>query len=98
MESHVDRIYDDNGKMMSRDRPNAVIKVPLTAAEHVIRVIEEGALVAESGKKIPARIDTFCVHGDEPTAVALVIELREALSRAGISVVTCLKFSLSSDY
>ncbi|MEW6346455.1 MAG: 5-oxoprolinase subunit PxpA [Paraburkholderia sp.] len=88
MESYVDRVYDDNGKMLSRDRPNAVIKDPLKAAEHVIRIIEEEAIISESGKKIPARIDTFCVHGDEPTAVAVVIELHEALRRAGISVVT----------
>ena len=88
MESYVDRIYDDNGKMVSRDRPNAAVKDPLKAVEHVLRIIEGGAIIAESGKKVPARIDTFCVHGDEPTAVALVIELREALNRAGISVVT----------
>lgn len=87
LESYVDRIYDDNGKMVSRTRPDAVIRDPEVATAHVLRILEEGALVTESGKRIPAKIDTFCVHGDEPTAVALVTELRRTLMQAGIAVV-----------
>jgi UPF0271 protein len=86
-ESYVDRIYDDNGKMVSREREDAVIRDPQQAAEQVLRIIEEGALITASGKRIPAKVHTFCIHGDEPTAVPLMKAVRAKLSSAGISIV-----------
>ncbi len=86
-ESYADRIYDDTGKMASRDRPDAVIHDPKVAADQVLRIIEEKALVCASGKRIPAKIHTFCIHGDEPTAVPLMIAVRAALADAGVSIV-----------
>lgn len=86
-ESYVDRLYDDTGKMASREREDAVIKDPQRAARQVLQFIEERALVSASGKRIPARIDTFCVHGDEPTAVPVMKAVREAFRQAGIEVV-----------
>jgi len=86
-ESYVDRIYDDNGKMVSRERADAVIHEPQRAAEQVVRIIEEKALISASGKRIPAQVDTFCIHGDEPTAVPLMVAVRAALKSAGVSVV-----------
>ncbi|WP_280139505.1 LamB/YcsF family protein [Microvirga massiliensis] len=50
-------------------------------------MVEERALISASGKRIPAKVDTFCIHGDEPTAVPLMIAVRAALKDAGISVV-----------
>lgn len=86
-ESYVDRIYDDDGKMASRERDDAVICDPAKAAEQVLRIIETGALISASGKRIPAKVHTFCIHGDEPTAVPVMRAVREALDAAGISVV-----------
>ena len=87
-ESYADRLYDDNGKMLSRERPDAVIHDPQQAVEHVLRILEEKALVSTSGKRIPAQVDTFCIHGDEPTAVPIATALVAALKREGIEMVT----------
>jgi UPF0271 protein len=87
-ESYVDRRYDDNGKMLARDRDDAVIRDANEAVEHVKRILDERALVSVSGKRIPVEVHTFCVHGDEPTAVALMKALRPSLKQAGIDVVT----------
>jgi UPF0271 protein len=86
-ESYVDRLYDDNGKMASRERPDAVIRDPAQAVAQVLRFLEEKALVTASGKRIPAEIDTFCIHGDEPTAVPIARALIPALKEAGIEMV-----------
>ncbi|WP_018262277.1 LamB/YcsF family protein [Methylobacterium sp. WSM2598] len=86
-ESYVDRVYDDDGQMRSRERPDAVIHDPRQAADQVLRFIAEKAIISQSGRKIPARIDTFCVHGDEPTAVPVMRAVRAALDAAGIAVV-----------
>jgi UPF0271 protein len=73
--------------MRSRERADAVIHDPQQAAEQVLRFIEERAIISSSGKKIPTEIHTFCVHGDEPTAVPVMQAVRSALHSAGIDVV-----------
>lgn len=87
-ESYVDRRYDDNGKMLSRELSGSVIRSPEQAGEHVMRILNEGALCSVNGKRIPAEIHTFCVHGDEPTAVLVTQAVRARLSEAGYSVVS----------
>lgn len=87
-ESYVDRRYDDNGKMLSRDIKDAVIRSPDEASEHVMRILEDGAIYSINGKRIPAKIDTFCVHGDEPTAVSVATALRASLAKLNYSVVS----------
>jgi UPF0271 protein len=85
-EAFADRTYDDDGNLTSRKRPDALIRDSAAAVAHVLRMIEEGALVSVSGKRIPARIDSICVHGDEPTAVAVARAVRAGLERAGYAV------------
>lgn len=85
-ESYVDREYDDNGKMISREFEHAVIKDPEHAVKHVLRILEDKAIHTYNGKKIPADVHTFCIHGDEPTAVPIMKALRPALAKANIEV------------
>jgi UPF0271 protein len=46
----------------------------------------EGAIISISGKRIPVSIDTVCVHGDNPAAVAMAGLVRDRLEQAGIAV------------
>jgi len=86
-EAYADRAYDDDGKLASRELPDAMITDPERAARQVLSFIEAGALVTRSGRKLPARIHTFCAHGDEATGVAVVSAVRDALEANGIRVV-----------
>lgn len=85
-EVFADRAYDDRGMLVSRKLPGAVIHDPEAAARRVLAMLEEGAITAASGRKIPARIDTICVHGDNPAAVAMARAVRAALEGAGVAV------------
>ena len=49
-------------------------------------MVREGAIISNSGKRIPVAIDTVCVHGDNPAAVAMAGRVREKLEQAGIAV------------
>ena len=40
--------------------------------------LEEGAVISTSGKRIPVSVDTICVHGDNPAAVAMASEIGRA--------------------
>lgn len=85
-EVFADRAYDDRGMLVSRKLEGAVIHDAEAAARRVLAMLEEGAITSVSGKKIPARIDTICVHGDNPAAVAMARAVRSALETAGVAV------------
>ncbi len=85
-EVFADRAYDDRGMLVSRKLPGAVIHDAELAARRVLAMLEEGAITSVSGKKIPVRIDTICVHGDNPAAVAMARAVRDALEGAGLTV------------
>ncbi|MBM3585421.1 MAG: 5-oxoprolinase subunit PxpA [Alphaproteobacteria bacterium] len=94
-EAFADRTYDDAGNLTSRKRPDALIRDPAAAVAHVHRMVAEQALFSVDGKRIPTRIDSFCVHGDEPSAVGVARAVREGLERAGFAVrpLTAMEFA-----
>ncbi|MBZ6078349.1 LamB/YcsF family protein [Microvirga puerhi] len=85
-EFFADRTYEDNGTLTSRKKPGSVLHDAETAAERVLRTLEDRAVMSVSGKRIPVTIDTICVHGDEPSAVAMARTIRQKLEASGISV------------
>jgi 5-oxoprolinase (ATP-hydrolysing) subunit A len=93
-EAYCDRLYDDNCNLTSRKIPGAVIHDPAVAAERVVRMVVDGEIVSRSGKRIPTRIETLCVHGDEATGVAIAGACRKALEAAGVKILTLPEMKL----
>ncbi|MBM3570786.1 MAG: 5-oxoprolinase subunit PxpA [Alphaproteobacteria bacterium] len=85
-EAYADRTYDDDGNLTPRKQPGAVIHDAAVAAERVMRMVETGAITAVSGKVIPGKIDTICVHADNPTAVNMARAIRQRLDQAGVRI------------
>jgi UPF0271 protein len=85
-EIFADRAYNDNATLVDRSLPGAVLHDADHAAERILRMLEEGAIIAESGARIPTRIDTICLHGDTPEAVEMARALRARLTAAGIAL------------
>ncbi|MEO5917382.1 MAG: 5-oxoprolinase subunit PxpA [Luteolibacter sp.] len=73
-EGFADRRYLANGSLMPRNEPGAVIK---DVDEAVARAIG----LAGSGN-----VETLCVHGDGPTAVAILRRLRNELEADGLKI------------
>jgi UPF0271 protein len=86
MEIFADRAYEDDGALVSRKKPGAVLHDAQVAAERLIRMVQDRALITVSGRRIPVAIDTICVHGDEPTAVAMARTIRARLEASGITL------------
>ncbi len=74
LEGFADRRYVPNGSLMPRNEPGAVIS---NVDEAVAQAMDHAA----SGK-----VETLCVHGDGPTAVAILTVLRERLESAGLTI------------
>lgn len=87
-EGYCDRRYADDGTLAPRSMPGTVLKDPQAACEQTLRMVLEGEVVSVSGKTIKVEVDTLCIHGDEPTAVALGAQVRGALEGGGVRVVT----------
>ncbi len=85
-EVFADRAYEDDGTLVRRSDPDAMISDPAKCADHVLRMVETGAITSRHGKKIPIAPRTVCVHGDTLGAVAIAAAVRERLDAAGISV------------
>ena len=78
-EGFADRQYEDDGNLASRSIPGTVLKDPAEAAEQVVRMVRDGEVVSRHGKTIKVKVDTVCVHGDEPTAVEVAGAVRKRL-------------------
>ena len=85
-EIFADRAYDDDGMLVPRSDPRAMIHGADEAASRMVRFVQQGAIESLSGRKLPIPIDTICVHGDDPNAVATAQAVRDALVKAGISI------------
>ena len=83
----ADRAYDDSGNLVSRSQPGAMIHDPEVAATNVLRMLEDGVIVSITGKRIPCTAHSVCVHGDEPSAVAMATTLRQTLEAKGVRIV-----------
>ena len=85
-EAFPDRAYTPEGTLVSRRLPGAVIKDPQEVSERALRMAKEGNVIAIDGTSIPLKVQTLCVHGDTPTAVDLVKNIRETLEAEGVTL------------
>lgn len=85
-EIFADRAYNDDATLVDRKLPGAVIHDPAVAAKRMVEMVKAGAIITASGKHIPTPIDTICMHGDTPEAVAIAKTTRAALETAGVTI------------
>ena len=93
-EGYCDRLYDDDGNLTSRKIPGAVIHDPAVAAKRVVHMVVNGEIISRNGKAIPRRVDTLCVHGDEPTAIGIARAVRAGLEAAGVKILPLPEMAL----
>jgi UPF0271 protein len=70
-EGFADRRYTPEGGLVPRTEPGAVLPPDAAVAQ---------------ATELVGRVESICVHGDTPGAVALARRVRDALERAGASV------------
>lgn len=85
-EIFADRAYQDDGNLVPRNRPEALIHGAEAALEHVLAMLAEGALISVNGVRLPTPIGSVCVHGDGPEAVATARRLRAGLLERGYAL------------
>jgi 5-oxoprolinase (ATP-hydrolysing) subunit A len=73
-EGFPDRGYTDDGRLVPRDQPGALVEGAEAIADNAVRMAQEGV------------VRSLCVHGDSPGAVEAARRVRAALTDAGYDV------------
>ena len=84
-EVFADRAYMEDGSLVPRTQPGAMIKEEEEAIERVLKMVQTGTVTAITGKEIPVKADSVCVHGDGEKALLFVQKIKKALDEAGIA-------------
>lgn len=85
-EGYVDRGYGEDGHLLARDLPGALLGDPVAAADRALTMVRDQCLVTTSGARLPATIDSLCVHGDGPLALDMLRAVRVRLCAAGVPI------------
>ena len=83
-EIFADRNYEDDGNLVSRKKPHALITDPEQAKKHVLSMVKNQSLNCHSGKQIPCEIDSICIHGDNKSALATAKSIKDNLLDNGL--------------
>ena len=87
-EIFADRNYEDNGNLVSRKKPHALITDPEQAKAHVLKMVKTQSLNCHSGKQIPCEIDSVCIHGDNQSSLDTAKSIRKNLLDNGLELKT----------
>ena len=85
-EIFADRNYEDDGNLISRSKPNALITDPEKAKKHVLSMVQNQTLNCFSGKKIPCEIDSICIHGDNVSSLATAKSIKKNLVKNNLNL------------
>ena len=83
-EIFADRNYEDDGNLVSRKKPHALITNPEEAKKHVLSMVKNQALNCHSGKQIPCEIDSVCIHGDNVSSLNTAKSIKLNLVENGL--------------
>lgn len=78
-EAFADRAYDDQGQLVSRRMPGAVLHDPEDIVAQALSFAHKQGVESLSGQWLDLPADSLCVHGDNATALQAVAAIRRAL-------------------
>jgi UPF0271 protein len=85
-EAFADRAYRPDGQLVPRSDAGAVLHDPAQIAERVLSMIQSGTVTAVNGTAVAVEVESVCVHGDSPGAVAIASAVRDRLHNEGVEL------------
>jgi UPF0271 protein len=80
-EAFVDRRYQANGQLVSRETGGALLSDPIMAAQQALALAQDEAIFTLSGDSLRIVADTLCLHSDTPNALNIAQSVHAALNR-----------------
>jgi len=85
-EAFADRNYNRDLSLVSRSQENAVIKDPIKVYEHLLRMVIDRKVRTVDGQLLQIEAQTYCVHGDTPNALQILMYLTDNLPNQNIYI------------
>ncbi|HEX5594984.1 MAG TPA: 5-oxoprolinase subunit PxpA [Micromonosporaceae bacterium] len=83
-EGFPDRGYQPNGRLVPRSDADALVSDPAAVAARAVEMAVRQTIVAVDGSVVPCPVESICLHGDNPAAVAAARQVRAALADAQV--------------
>lgn len=85
-EVFADRGYGDDGNLVPRSEPGAMIHDADQACDRLLRFLDTGRMPTVTGGSVALKVDSICIHGDNPHAVDTGRKIRDALTAQGVTL------------
>ena len=86
-ELFIDRTYNSDFTLVSRDNSNALIRESDKMFQHVKKIIINKTISTINNESISVEFDTLCIHGDSPNAIEMIRDLHFKLKNIGIKII-----------
>lgn len=85
-EVFADRGYQDDGSLVPRSKPGALITDETQALAQTLEMVLQGKVRSISGQHVDVVAQTVCLHGDGEHALAFARRLRAAFAQQNITL------------
>lgn len=85
-EAFADRAYNPDGTLVARTQPGAVLHSIEAVVAQSLDIALHGEVTAIDGSRISVDVQSLCLHGDTPGAVAMAAAVHTALHDAGVTI------------
>ena len=86
LEAFADRTYNPDLGLVSRTLPGAVLNEPKAVLNHLLKMVIEGKVTTIDGGEVGLKANTFCLHGDTPNSLQILMYLSEELPKQEIYI------------
>ncbi|GKT37956.1 LamB/YcsF/PxpA-like protein [Aduncisulcus paluster] len=85
-EVFADRAYQNDGSLVPRSQPGAVIHDTEQAIDQVVQMVKEKTVTAITGEQVSIEVESICVHGDNEKALDFIDAIRKRLEAEDIRI------------
>lgn len=86
IEAFADRNYNNDLNLVSRKEDNALISNEEEVLKHVLRMAKVNVVKTIKNEDIAMNADTYCIHGDTPSALQILMYITEHLPEYNLQV------------
>jgi len=87
VEAFADRNYNPDLTLVSRSDQNAVITDPNLVVKHLLNMVLDNRVISIDGVGVKMKAQTYCIHGDNPSAISILKKVSKKLEENGIKIV-----------
>lgn len=85
-EGFMDRAYLSNGRLTPRSTKDSVLENKSAVVEQALSLAVNQTVKTIDQKTIDAKVESICLHGDNPNALAIAKSVYRAMSESGVQV------------